>query len=180
MLTIAIDCGDQLRNGHAALAGDLLQTVPELVFKAHARLVAALTNRALRNRRLHSFSPPQRRNRKRSFLNRCANNFNLWPEQHSQQQATQGNFWQPQRGSGENRCGSRGPLDLHPAVQGLSQSSLSRISQTDQAQAQYISLSIANSEARDNAQASEYLARHLLACSPLNVAACEDELGMEA
>src|SRR6516165_12180933 len=112
MLTIAIDCGDQLRNGHAALAGDLLQTVPELLFKAHVRLVAALTNRALRNRRLHSFSPPQRRNRKRSFLNRCANNFNLWPEQHSQQQATQGNFWQPQRGSGENRCGSRGPLEL--------------------------------------------------------------------
>ena len=40
MLTIGIDCGDQLRNGHATLAGDLLQTVPELAFKADARLVA--------------------------------------------------------------------------------------------------------------------------------------------
>jgi hypothetical protein len=40
MLTIGIDCGDQRPKGHAALAGDLLQTVPELVFKADARLVA--------------------------------------------------------------------------------------------------------------------------------------------
>src|SRR5215467_2095835 len=118
MLTIAIDRGDQLRKGHAALTGDLLQTVPELVFEADARLVACNDNRALRNRRLHSFSPPQRRNRKRSLLSLCANNFNLWPEQHSQRQATQGNFWQPQRGSGENRCGSRGPLDLSPSRPG--------------------------------------------------------------
>src|SRR5215471_1002259 len=57
MLTIAIDCGDQRPKGHAALAGDLLQTVPELVFKADARLVAFNDNRALRNRRLHGFSP---------------------------------------------------------------------------------------------------------------------------
>jgi hypothetical protein len=34
MLTIAIDRADQLRQGHVPLAGDLLQTVPELVFKA--------------------------------------------------------------------------------------------------------------------------------------------------
>ena len=32
MLTIAIDCGDQRPKGHATLAGDLLQTVPELAF----------------------------------------------------------------------------------------------------------------------------------------------------
>src|SRR6188472_125830 len=57
MLTIAIDCGDQLRKGHTALTGDLLQTVPELVFEADARLVACNDNRALRNRRLHGFSP---------------------------------------------------------------------------------------------------------------------------
>jgi len=57
MLTIAIDRGDQLRKGHAALTGDLLQTVPELVFEADAGLVACNDNRALRNRRLHGFSP---------------------------------------------------------------------------------------------------------------------------
>src|SRR5215471_11158584 len=59
MLTIAIDRGDQLRKGHAALTGDLLQTVPELVFEADARLVACNDNRALRNRRLHGFSPAE-------------------------------------------------------------------------------------------------------------------------
>jgi len=48
MLTIAIDRGDQLRKGHAALTGDLLQTVPELVFEADARLMACNDNRALR------------------------------------------------------------------------------------------------------------------------------------
>ena len=50
MLTIGINCGDQLRNGHATLSGDLLQTVPELAFKADARLVACNDNRALQNR----------------------------------------------------------------------------------------------------------------------------------
>jgi hypothetical protein len=57
MLTIAIDCGDQLRKGHASLASDLFQTAPELVFKADARLVACNDNRALRNLRPHGFSP---------------------------------------------------------------------------------------------------------------------------
>src|SRR5215469_10784989 len=84
MLTIGIDCGDQRPKGDAALLGDLFQTVPELVFKADARLVACNDNRALRNPRLHGFSP-----RRDPLLNRCANNFNLWPEQHSQRQATQ-------------------------------------------------------------------------------------------
>jgi len=42
MLTIGIDCGDQRPKGHAALLGDLLQTGPELVFKADARLVACI------------------------------------------------------------------------------------------------------------------------------------------
>jgi hypothetical protein len=36
MFAIAIDCSDQRPKGRAALAGDLLQTVPELVFKADA------------------------------------------------------------------------------------------------------------------------------------------------
>src|SRR5262249_34193817 len=59
MLTIVIDRGAQLRKGHAALTGDLLQTVPKLGFEADARLVACNNNRALRNRRLHGFSPPR-------------------------------------------------------------------------------------------------------------------------
>src|SRR6516165_10414385 len=176
MLAFAIDRGDQFRKGRASLLGDLFQTVPELVFKADARLAACNDNRALRNQRLHGFSPRT----DDPLLNRCANNFNLWPEQHSQRQATQGNFWQPQRGSGENRCGSRGPLDLHPAVQGPSQSGPSRISQTDPAQAQCISLLIADCDVRDNALASEYPRLGCRACTPLNAAACGDELGMGA
>jgi len=40
MFAIPIDRADQLRKGHATLARDLFQTVPELVFKADARLVA--------------------------------------------------------------------------------------------------------------------------------------------
>ena len=46
MLPIGVDRADQLRQGHVALAGDLLQAVPELVFKADARLVACDDNRA--------------------------------------------------------------------------------------------------------------------------------------
>jgi hypothetical protein len=40
MFAIAIDRTDQCRNGHAALAGDFLKTVPELVFEADTRFVA--------------------------------------------------------------------------------------------------------------------------------------------
>jgi len=47
MFAIAIDAAHQLHKGHAALAGNLLQIVPELVFKADARLVACDDNRAL-------------------------------------------------------------------------------------------------------------------------------------
>jgi len=74
MFAIAIDCGDQLRKGHAALAGNLLQTVPELVFKADARPVACNDNRALRNQRLHGFFPrAQTKSKENPLLNRCAN-----------------------------------------------------------------------------------------------------------
>src|SRR5262249_45987054 len=55
MLAFVIDRGDRFRKGHAALLSDLFQTVPELVFKANARLVACNDNRALRNQRLHGF-----------------------------------------------------------------------------------------------------------------------------
>src|SRR6266496_475215 len=59
MLPIGIDRADQLLQGHVALAGDLLQAVPELVFKADARLVACNVNRTLANRRLHGWFPAQ-------------------------------------------------------------------------------------------------------------------------
>jgi len=56
MFATAIDRGDQLRKGHASLVSDLFQALPELVFKADARLVACNDNRALENRRRHDFS----------------------------------------------------------------------------------------------------------------------------
>ena len=59
MLTIAIDCGDQLHKGRAALAGDLLQTVPELVFKADAGLVACNDNRAASKPETSRLLPPR-------------------------------------------------------------------------------------------------------------------------
>ena len=50
MLTISIYRGDQRLKAHAAFDGDLSQTIPELVFKADAGLVAFNSNRALRRR----------------------------------------------------------------------------------------------------------------------------------
>ena len=40
--TIGINRGDQLSQGHAARPGDFLKAIPELVFKADARLVACI------------------------------------------------------------------------------------------------------------------------------------------
>jgi hypothetical protein len=40
MFAITIDRADYRRKRHAALAGDLFQTVPKLVFNAEARVVA--------------------------------------------------------------------------------------------------------------------------------------------
>src|SRR5262249_3439492 len=54
MLTISIYRGDQRRKAHAALDGDLPQTVPELVFKTDAGPVVCNSNRALRNRRVQA------------------------------------------------------------------------------------------------------------------------------
>ena len=78
-----------------------------------------------------------------------------WPQQHGQSRTL---FGQSQRGSG------KGPLRQPRApgvipltrLQGLSQSSPSKTSRTDQALAQYIWPSIANSCARDNVQVIEY------------------------
>src|SRR6516165_9302981 len=82
---------------------------------------------------------------------------------------------------GKTAAAAEGPwTDPHPAVQGLSQSSPSRISQTDPAQAQYISLSIADCDVRDNAPVIEYPRPGWQACNPSNAAACADEPGTEA
>src|SRR6516162_4789298 len=99
MFAFAIDCGDQLRNGHATLAGNLLQTVPELVFKADARLVACNNNRALENRSPHDSSSRKAEIDRGPLLNRCANNFNLWPQQHGQRRALKVSLGQFQWGA---------------------------------------------------------------------------------
>jgi len=52
--------------------------------------------------------------------------------------------------------------------------------QIDQAQAQYISLLIADCGARDNAPVIVCPAHHSQACIPLNVSACADELETKA
>ena len=49
MLAIAIYHGNQLRQGHVALARNLLQAFPERIFKADTRLVPCNNNRALEN-----------------------------------------------------------------------------------------------------------------------------------
>ena len=61
---------------------------------------------------------------------------------------------------GRTAAAAEGPWTSHPAVQGLSQSSPSRISQTGQAQAQCIWPSIVSSYARDNASSCECPAHH--------------------
>ena len=45
MFATAIDRTDHRRNGHAALAGDLLQTIPELIFNADTRFACMTTER---------------------------------------------------------------------------------------------------------------------------------------
>jgi hypothetical protein len=51
-----------------------------------------------------------------------ANNFEPVAQQHSQRRALRVFLGESQRGSGENRCGSRGPLELSSVrLQGLSQ-----------------------------------------------------------
>jgi hypothetical protein len=57
MVPIAIDRGDQLPQGHTSLNGNVLEAVPELVFKTDAGLVSCNDNRTFGNRRFHGFSP---------------------------------------------------------------------------------------------------------------------------
>ena len=109
----------------------------------------------------------------------AANTLNLWPEQHSQRQTFRVFSSSPSGDWGQEPLRQpRAPGVLR--LQGLSQSSPSRISQTDQALAPCIWPSIVNSCAQGNAPTSEYPRPDLLACIPLNVSACGDELGMGA
>jgi hypothetical protein len=59
MFTIAIDCGDQRPKGRAALAGDLLQAVQELVLRLTLVLWPAMTIERLETEDFTAFSPPQ-------------------------------------------------------------------------------------------------------------------------
>ena len=68
MFAIVIDRADHRRKGHAPLAGDLLQTVPELVFNADTGLVARNHDGALQNRR-HGFPTT---NERRYYIDRTA------------------------------------------------------------------------------------------------------------
>src|SRR5262245_51911636 len=112
MLTIAIDCGDQRPKGRAALAGDLLQTVPELVFNADARLVACNDNRSLRNLRPHGFSPANTKSKEvpcltvERIISTCGRNNTVNGERLE--------YFEPVSAGigGQDRRGSRGPLEF--------------------------------------------------------------------
>ena len=53
MFAAAIDRTDHRRNGHAALTGDFLKTVPKLVFEADTRFVTADNDRTFYDSGLH-------------------------------------------------------------------------------------------------------------------------------
>src|SRR5262249_42766276 len=108
----------------------------------------------------------------------CSENFVIPPDVFGQ---TLRVFWTSLSGDrGRTAAAAEGPWSCPPSLQGLSQSSPSRISQTDPAQAQYIWPSIVNFDDRDNAQATEYPRLGWRAYSPSNAAACADGLGMAA
>src|SRR5882762_3044691 len=56
-LAVGVDRGNQLRQGRVALAGDLLEAIPERVLEADAGLVAANDDGALDHLRFHCSSP---------------------------------------------------------------------------------------------------------------------------
>src|SRR5262245_51935390 len=123
MLTIAIDPGDQLRKGHASLASDLFHALPELVFKADASLVPCNNNRALRNLRPHGFSPRTDEIERGPLLNRCANNFNLWPEQHSQRRTLRVSLSSLSGDRGRTAAAAEGPWSRDPPYPAASRGS---------------------------------------------------------
>ncbi len=116
-----------------------------------------------------------------SILANEANSLNLWPEEHSQRRAFRVDLGQPSGGSGENRCGSRGPLEFS-ASRGSHKTlaSPSRTSQTDLAPKPYIWLLIADCDGQGNGQAIGYPLPGWRACIPSNAAAYADALEMGA
>src|SRR5262249_10963747 len=100
----------------------------------------------------------------------------------SQRQATQVISGSLSGDRGKTAAAAEGPWSYpcDPPPGALANANPSRISQTDQAQAQCIGPSIVNSVAPDNAQATEYPHPDWTSYSPLNVSACVDELGTEA
>src|SRR5262249_41510994 len=66
VLSLGIDRGDEVRQGHIAPAGDLLEPPPERILEADAGLVASDDDGALDDRRFHRSSPVSIRWRSRS------------------------------------------------------------------------------------------------------------------
>src|SRR5262249_1741113 len=66
VLPLGIDRGDEVRQGHVAPAGDLLEPLPERILEADAGLVTSDDNGALDDRRFHRSSPVSIRWRSRS------------------------------------------------------------------------------------------------------------------
>src|SRR5262245_65213382 len=57
LLSFGIDRRNQVRQGHVATPGDLLQPPPELILEAHARLMTSNDDGAFDDGRLHADTP---------------------------------------------------------------------------------------------------------------------------
>src|SRR5262249_57050133 len=66
VLPLGIDRGDEVRQGHVAPAGDLLEPLPERILEADAGFVTSDDNGAFDDRRFHCSSPVSIRWRSRS------------------------------------------------------------------------------------------------------------------
>src|SRR5262249_16496051 len=66
VLPLGIDRGDEVRQGHVAAAGDLLEPLPERILEADAGFVTSDDNGAFDDRRFHCSSPVSIRWRSRS------------------------------------------------------------------------------------------------------------------
>src|SRR5947209_19246008 len=66
VLPLGIDRGDEVRQGHVAPAGDLLEPLPERILEADAGFVTSDDNGAFDDRRFHRSSPVSIRWRSRS------------------------------------------------------------------------------------------------------------------
>src|SRR5262249_40222780 len=66
VLPLGIDRGDEVRQGHVAPGGDLLEPLPERILEADAGFVTSDDNGAFDDRRFHCSSPVSIRWRSRS------------------------------------------------------------------------------------------------------------------